>query len=80
MNYIEIIKAEYKDNYRIWVEFNDKKSGIINLENDLWGSAFELLKNKEYFKDFKISEITNTIEWKNGTDLSPEYLYLKISD
>lgn len=80
MKNIEVVKAEYRSNYKIWIEFNDAKSSIIDLENDLWGKIFEPLKDKEYFKNFRISEITNTLEWSNGADFAPEYLYSKISE
>jgi hypothetical protein len=80
MKNIEVVKAEYKSNYKIWIEFNDAKSSIVDLENDLWGKVFEPLKDKEYFKNFRISEITNTLEWSNGADFAPEYLYSKISE
>ena len=78
MKNIEVYRAVYKDNFRIWIEFNDNKSGIIDFENELWGKIFEPLKNIEYFKNFKISDITNTIEWVNGADFAPEFLYSQL--
>ena len=72
---IEIINAKYIENYTIWFEFNDGKSGIADLEATLWGKIFEPLQNKENFKNFKISETMGTICWENGADLAPEYLY-----
>ena len=75
MKNVEVVKAVYKNNYQIWIEFNNNKSGIVDLEKDLWGNAFEPLKNIEYFKNFRISEITNTLEWSNGADFAPEYLF-----
>ena len=72
---LEIVNAKYIDNYSIWFEFNDGKKGIADLEDTLWGKIFEPLKNKEKFKDFKISDTMGTICWKNGADLAPEYLY-----
>lgn len=75
IKFIEIIDAKHTENYKIWVKFNDGKSGVVNLENELWGSQFEQLKDENQFKKFKISEISKTIEWENGADLAPEFLY-----
>lgn len=75
---IEVINARYLENFKIWVEFNDGTKGIADLNDDLWGRVFEPLKNIDLFKKFRISEILNTIEWENGADLAPEFLYEKI--
>jgi hypothetical protein len=72
---IEVANVKYIDNYRIWLEFNDGKSGIADLSESLWGNIFEPVKNPVYFKIFKLSSIMNTIEWDNGADFAPEYLY-----
>ncbi len=72
---LEIIDAQYLSNYNILLFFNDGKSGVVNLENELWGTVFEQLKDKNYFKNFRISDLSRTIEWENGADLSPEFLY-----
>jgi hypothetical protein len=71
--FIEVVKAEYIDNYKIRLLFNDGISKVVDLENELFGTVFEPLKDKSFFKDFKIN--FNTIEWKNGADFAPEYLY-----
>lgn len=76
----KIINAKYIDNYRIWIEFNDRKYGIIDLKNDLSGSVFESLKDKETFKQFFVSEVSKTSEWINGADFALEYLYSKLND
>ena len=75
---IEVTSARYLDEYKIWIEFNDGTAGVADLHNDLWGQIFEPLKDRELFKNFKISEIMNTIEWENGADLAPEFLYKKV--
>ena len=71
--FIEIIKAEYLDNYRIKLWFNDGKMKIVDLAGSLNGLVFEPLKELEFFKKFTIK--FNTIEWDNGADFAPEYLY-----
>lgn len=75
---LEVINAQYHDGFKIWIQFNDGTTGIADLYNDLWGQLFEPLKDINLFKKFKVSEIMNTIEWENGADLAPEFLYEKI--
>jgi hypothetical protein len=75
---IEVTSARYLDEYKIWIEFNDGTAGVADLHNVLWGQIFEPLKDRESFKNFKISKIMNTIEWENGADLAPEFLYEKV--
>jgi len=78
MNKLEIIEAKYCEQYKIWLKFNDNHTGVVDLENDIWGHIFEPLKDISVFKEFHISEISNTLEWDNGADIAPEYLYKKI--
>lgn len=71
--FLEISKAEYIADFKIKLEFNNGETWTVNLENELNGSVFEPLRNKADFKNFSIAY--NTIEWANGADFAPEYLY-----
>ncbi len=73
MKSIEVIKAEYITDYKIHLWFNNNVDKIVDLYSSLKGVVFEPLKNVENFKKFKIKY--NTIEWDNGADFAPEYLY-----
>ncbi len=73
MDFLEVIKAQYVDGYKIHLWFNNNVDKIVDLSDKLIGKAFEPLRDKEYFKRFHIAY--NTIEWDNGTDFAPEYLY-----
>jgi hypothetical protein len=75
---LEVIKANYRDGYKIWVEFNDGNSGEVDLSDALWGPMFEPLKNIDQLKRFEISATTHTLTWENGADLAPEYLHDKL--
>lgn len=44
--FVHIIKANYISEFKIELEFNDSRSGIIDLANDLDGEVFQPLKNK----------------------------------
>ena len=71
--FLEVIKAEYLDGYRIRLYFNNEEVRIVDLSDSLKGDVFAPLKNIEFFKNFTIK--FNTIEWENGADFAPEYLY-----
>ena len=71
--FIEVTKAEYLDGYRIKLLFNNGETRIVDLSQSLNGTVFASLKDIEFFKRFTIK--FNTIEWENGADFAPEYLY-----
>lgn len=73
---MEIKKAEYLDNYKLRLFFDNDEIRIVDLEPSLSGPVFQLLKDPDYFRNFTIP--FNTIQWENGADFAPEYLY-KIS-
>ena len=70
---VKVIDAKYIKDYKIEFTFNDGKTKIIDFKDLLWGEVFEPLKNKDYFKKFKLNPFT--IEWENGADFAPEFLY-----
>jgi hypothetical protein len=71
--FLEVTKADYLDNYRLLLTFNNGVSKIVDLQNELTGEVFQPLKQQDFFKNFEIK--FNTVEWKNGADYAPEYLY-----
>lgn len=71
--FLEVTKATHIVDYKIELEFNDGVCKIVDLRDELVGEIFEPLINPEEFKHFSIKY--NTIEWENGADFAPEYLY-----
>lgn len=71
--FIEVIKAENIEGYRLLLLFNNGEKRIVDLSNSLKGTIYTPLKDINYFKNFSIK--FNTIEWENGADFAPEYLY-----
>jgi hypothetical protein len=76
---LEVTRAQYQEGYKIWVEFNDGVSGVVDLSETLWGPIFEPLRDIERFKRFAVSDVLHTIVWENDADLAPEYLYEKLA-
>jgi hypothetical protein len=75
---VEVVEAKHIEKYIIWLKFNNGVSGKADLENDLWGSVFEPLKNIDTFKRFTVSKELGTIVWENEADFAPEFLLDKV--
>ena len=76
---IQVINAELKNEYKIYVEFNNGTKGIIDFKNILEEDHREIIRellNKELFKTVKIN--LNTLCWDNEVDFAPDYLYKQI--
>lgn len=71
--FLEVKSAEYLEDYKVYLGFNNGVSKTVDLENELEGEVFQPLKDKNLFKNFSIK--FNAIEWGNGADFAPEYLY-----
>jgi len=71
--FLEVSKAVYLKNYCILLTFNNGETKTVDLQNELNGTVYEPLRELDYFKNFQVKY--NTIEWANGADYAPEYLY-----
>ena len=73
MKLIKVIQARYIEDYIIEFTFSDGKIKSINFKGLLWGEVFEPLNDVEKFQKFSLNPFT--IEWENGADFAPEFLY-----
>ncbi len=73
--FLHVKKVEYLNGYKIVLTFNDGTVKEVDLKEELHGEMFEPLKDLNLFKKIKINQDTNTIEWENGADFAPEFLY-----
>lgn len=71
----KVVSAEYAGGYCLRVCFEDGKSGVIDLERELWGEVFLPLKEIAQFKSFRVDPELRTVVWPTGADLAPEFLY-----
>ena len=72
---LDVINAEYKSGYKIFLTFNNGESVLTDLEETLLNESrriFLPLRDITYFKNFKIR--LNTISWDNEADFAPEFL------
>ena len=73
--FLHVSAVSYLEAYRIRVEFSDEVVKEVDLGGELYGEVFEPLKDVEFFKQVRVNSETNTIEWPNGADFAPEFLY-----
>ena len=71
--FLHVICVEYLDKYQLKLTFNNGIEGIVDLEQELYGEIFEPLKDKSLFQ--KVFLTSRTIEWPNGADFAPEFLF-----
>jgi hypothetical protein len=70
---IRVTDVEYLQDYTMRLEFSDGLQKQIDFYPLLKGKLFEPLKDKNNFIQFGLNHWT--IEWANGADLAPEFLY-----
>jgi hypothetical protein len=73
---LDIISAEYLNEYKIKVTFENRKSGVVDFSKYLKrGGVFEKFKNIEFFKSFQLDKEIGNLTWNKEIDISPESLY-----
>ena len=74
-----VVKFELKEDYKVFVEFNDGVSGVIDFRNKLQNDHRQIIRdllNLELFNTVKLER--DTLCWDNEVDFAPEYLYEQI--
>lgn len=70
---LRIIDVDYIKNYELLLVFNDGCRKKVDLQPYLTGEIFGELQSLEKFVQYGLTRCT--IEWANGADLAPEFLY-----
>ena len=76
--YPSVTKVVAGDNYILSIDFSNGESGILDMKPYLDFGVFQKLKDPQTFAQVHIS--FDTIEWRSGVDLDPEFVYSKCRD
>jgi hypothetical protein len=74
-----VIKTELREDYRIYIEFNDGLSGVIDFKDKITTDHRKIIRelvDKNKFNKIRVER--HTLCWENGVDFAPEYLYDQI--
>jgi uncharacterized protein DUF2442 len=74
-----VVDARYLGDYKVWLEFNDGRKGVVDLADELYGDEFEPLRDRDRFAAFVLDYGLATIAWENGVDFAPAYLYERLN-
>lgn len=70
---LRVTDVDYKGDYVLALKFSDGVEKKANLEPYLNSEIFGELRDKSKFIQYGLTRLT--IEWSNGADLAPEFLY-----
>lgn len=73
--FLHVTEVRLTKGHEVQVTFSDGVLKEVNLTDELYGEIFEPLKDPAVFRQVRINSETNTIEWPNGADFAPEFLY-----
>jgi len=74
-NFQKIIKVEPRDNFTIYIEFEDGRCGIKDMSPLLQKGVFKPLQDPDFFNQVVLNEEIGAPSWPNGVDLAPDSLY-----
>lgn len=70
---LRVVDVDHIKDYELLVTFNDGSKKKVDLKPYLTGEVFGELLDKDKFIQYGLTHVT--IEWANGADLAPEFLY-----
>jgi hypothetical protein len=73
--YAGITEVRVTDDYRLILTFENNERRLFDLSPYLNVGRFAELRDKNVFKQISIP--FDTVEWENGLDIDPEFLYAK---
>ena len=73
--YRGVTEVQATDDYELILCFDNQETKVFDVKPILSCGRFSELKDLQTFKKAHVS--FDTVEWDNGLDLDPEYLYEK---
>ncbi len=72
----DVVKATYRGDYRIELEFDDGEKGVVDFSKYVQrGGVFEPFKDITFFRSFSVNAELGTLTWGSELDIAPETLY-----
>ena len=73
--FLRVMDVKCLGDHRLWVAFSDGRAGELPWHPMVWGPANEALRNPAFFAQARLDPEFGVVQWPNGYDTAPEYLY-----
>lgn len=70
-----ITEVETREEYRIWIRYEDGTEGEVDLSNLVGRGVFKRWDDPAEFEKVFVDPETHTVAWPGGIDLCPDSLY-----
>ena len=74
----QVVEARYLDDYKVYLEFNDERKGVVDLSDELYGEEMTPLRDRGRFSQVYLDKGLATLAWLDGQDFAPEFLYERL--
>ncbi len=71
----QVVEARYLGDYKVYLEFNDGRKGVVDLSDELYGEEMTPLRDRGRFSQVYLDKGLATLAWLDGQDFAPEFLY-----
>src|SRR5436190_1182931 len=74
----QVTDARYLGDYKVYLEFNDGRKGVVDLSDELYGDEMTPLRDRDRFSQVYLDRGLATLAWLDGQDFAPEFLYERL--
>ena len=71
----QVVEARYLGDYKVYLEFNDGRKGVVDLSDELYGEEMTPLRDRGRCSQGYLDKGLATLAWLDGQDFAPEFLY-----
>lgn len=73
--FLKVDSVMHLRGYELRIRFNNGVVKDVELGSELYDEEFRALRDPRLFARVRANERTGALEWPNGADLSPEFLF-----
>jgi hypothetical protein len=73
--FLHVLSVRPVGGFRLHVDFDNGSLREVDLEKEIHGEIFGPLRSPAFFATAFVNPETGTVEWPNGADFAPEFLY-----